>query len=84
MFRVLRYCKACLIAGLIGMLAGMIGQVYIYEFSDGNDVLMQATVVFKELDELSFLVSIIAALVFLYFCVLLAVLGQQKTPVKGL
>jgi uncharacterized membrane protein YdjX (TVP38/TMEM64 family) len=71
MFRVLCYCKACLIAGFIGMLAGMIGQVYIYEFSDRNDVLMQAAIAFKELDELSFLVSITAALVFLYFCVVL-------------
>ena len=71
MFRVLRYCKACLIAGLIGMLAGMVGQVYIYEFSDRNDVLMQASNVFRELDELSFMVSITAALVFLYFCAVL-------------
>jgi hypothetical protein len=65
MFRILRYCKACLIAGLIGMLSGIAGQVYIYEFSDRNDVLMQAAIAFKELDELSFLVLITAALVFL-------------------
>lgn len=51
MFRVLRYCRICLTAGLIGMLAGMVGQIYIYEFSDRNDVLMQAASVFKELDE---------------------------------
>ena len=42
MFRVLRYCRICLAAGMIGMLAGMAGQIYIYEFSDRNDVLMQA------------------------------------------
>ena len=71
MFRVLRYCKICLTAGLIGMLAGMAGQIYIYEFSDKNDVLMQAASVFKELDELSFLVAFAAALAFLYFCALL-------------
>ena len=71
MLRVLRYCKICLTAGLIGMLAGMAGQIYIYEFSDRNDVLMQAATVFKELDELSFLVTFAAALVFLYFCVVL-------------
>ena len=53
------------------MLSGIAGQVYIYEFSDRNDVLMQAAIAFKELDELSFLVSITAALVFLYFCAVL-------------
>jgi len=47
------------------MLSGIAGQVYIYEFSDRNDVLMQAAIAFKELDELSFLVLITAALVFL-------------------
>ena len=71
MFRKLRYCKSGLIAGLIGMMVGMVGQIYIYEFSDRNDVLMQAASVFKELDELSFLVTFAAALVFLYFCVVL-------------
>lgn len=71
MFRVLRYCKICLTAGVIGMLAGMAGQIYIYEFSDRNAVLMQAASVFKELDELSFLVTFAAALVFLYFCAVL-------------
>ena len=68
MFRVLRYCRICLTAGLIGMLAGIAGQIYIYEFSDRNDVLMQAATVFMELDELSFLVVFTAAWVFLYFC----------------
>ena len=71
MFRVLRYCKICLTAGLIGMLAGMVGQIYIYEFSDRNDVLMQAATVFMDLDELSFVVAFVAAVVFLYFCVVL-------------
>ena len=71
MFRVLRYCRICLTAGLIGMLAGMVGQIYIYEFSDRNDVLMQAATVFIDLDELSFLVAFAAAVVFLYFCVVL-------------
>ena len=71
MFRVLRNCGICLTAGLIGMLAGMAGQVYIYEFSDRNDVLMQAASVFKDLDELAFLVAFISALVFLYFCAVL-------------
>ena len=71
MFRVLRYCRICLAAGMIGMLAGMAGQIYIYEFSDRNDVLMQAATVFMDLDELSFLVAFAAAVVFLYFCVVL-------------
>jgi hypothetical protein len=71
MFRVLRYCKICLTAGLIGMLAGMVGQIYIYEFSDRDDVLMQAATVFMDLDEFSFLVAFAAAWVFLYFCVVL-------------
>ena len=53
MFRVLRYCYSCVVGGLIGMLAGMVGQIYIYEFSDRNAVLMQAASVFNELDELS-------------------------------
>jgi len=71
MFRILRYCKSGLLAGIIGMLAGMAGQIYIYEFSDRNDVLMQAATVFMDLDELSFLVAFVAAVVFLYFCVVL-------------
>ena len=71
LFRVLRYCRICLTAGLIGMLAGMAGQIYIYEFSDRNDVLMQAATVFMDLDELSFVVAFAAAAVFLYFCVVL-------------
>lgn len=71
MFRVLRYCYSCVVAGLIGMLAGMVGQIYIYEFSDRNAVLMQAASVFNELDELSFVVAFIAAAVFLYFCVVI-------------
>ena len=71
LFRVLRHCRRCLTAGLIGMLAGMAGQIYIYEFSDRNDVLMQAATVFKDLDELSFVVAFAAAAVFLYFCVVL-------------
>ena len=71
MFRVLRYCYSCVVAGLIGMLAGMVGQIYIYEFSDRNAVLLQAASVFNELDELSFVVALAAAAVFLYFCVLI-------------
>ena len=71
MFRILRYCKSGLIAGLIGMLAGMAGQIYIYEFSDRNDVLMQVATVFMDLDELSFVVAFVAAWVFLFFCVVL-------------
>ena len=71
MFRVLRYCYSCVVAGLIGMLAGMVGQIYIYEFSDRNAVLMQAASVFNEMDELSFVVALSAAVVFLYFCVLI-------------
>ena len=71
MFRILRYCKSGLTAGLIGMLAGMAGQIYIYEFSDRNDVLMQAATAFMDLDELSFLVAFAAAWVILYFCVVM-------------
>ena len=36
MFRVLRYCYSCVVAGLIGMLAGMLGQIYIYEQTGGD------------------------------------------------
>ena len=71
MFRILRYCKSGLIAGLIGMMAGMVGQIYIYEFSDRSTVLMQAATVFMDLDELSFLVTFAAAWIILYFCVVL-------------
>ncbi len=28
MFRILRYCYSFVVAGLIGMLAGMVGQIY--------------------------------------------------------
>ena len=70
MFRVLRYCSICMAAGVISMLAGMAGQIYIYEFSDRIAALMQAASVFKELDELSFMISFASAAVFLYFCVL--------------
>ena len=71
MFRVLRYCYSCVVAGLIGMLAGMVGQIYIYEFSDRNAVLMQAASVFNEMDELSFVVAMVSIIAFLYFCVML-------------
>ena len=71
MFRVLRYCKSGLIAGLIGMLTGMAGQVYIYEFSDRSAVLLQAAGVFKDLDELAFLVTMASLVVFMYFCLVL-------------
>ena len=71
MFRKLRYCKTGLVAGLIGMMAGMAGQVYIYEFSDRSNALMQAAGVFKELDELSFLVAFVSIIAFLYFCTIL-------------
>ena len=71
MFRKLRYCKSGLYAGLIGMMAGMAGQIYIYEFSDRSDVLMQAAIVFRELDELSFLVAFVSITAFMYFCVIL-------------
>ncbi len=71
MFRKLRYCKSGLMTGLIGMMAGMAGQIFIYEFSDRNTVLMQAATVFKELDELSFLVAFVSIIVFMYFCAVL-------------
>lgn len=71
MFRILRYCYSFVVAGLIGMLAGMVGQIYIYEFSDRNAVLMQATSVFNELDELSFMVVLVATAVLLYFCIVI-------------
>ena len=71
MFCILRYCKSGLIAGLIGMMAGMVGQIYIYEFSDRSAVLMQAATVFMDLDELSFLVAFAAVWIILYFCVVL-------------
>ena len=53
------------------MLAGMVGQTYIYEFSDRNAVLMQAASVFNELDELSFMVVLVATAVLLYFCIVI-------------
>ena len=71
MFLKLRYCKSGLYAGLIGMIAGMAGQIYIYEFSDRNAVLMQVATVFRELDELAFLVAMASIIAFLYFCVML-------------
>ena len=71
MFRILRYCYSFVVAGLIGMLAGMVGQIYIYEFSDRNAVLMQAASVFYELDELSFMVVLVATAVLLYFCIVI-------------
>ncbi len=71
MFRILRYCYSFVVAGLIGMLAGMVGQIYIYEFSDRNAVLMQAASVFNELDELSFMVLLVATAVLLYFCIVI-------------
>ncbi len=71
MFRKLRYCKSGLIAGLIGMMVGMAGQIYIYEFSDRSAILRQAASVFKELDELSFLVAFVSIIAFLYFCTIL-------------
>ena len=71
MFRILRYCYSFVVAGLIGMLAGMVGQIYIYEFSDRNAVLMQASSVFNELDELSFMVVLVATAVLLYFCIVI-------------
>lgn len=71
MFRILRYCYSFVVAGLIGMLAGMVGQIYIYEFSDRNAVLMQAASVFNELDELSFMVVLAATAVLLYFCIVI-------------
>ena len=71
MFRILRYCYSFVVAGLIGMLAGMVGQIYIYEFSDRNAVLMQAASVFNELDALSFMVVLVATAVLLYFCIVI-------------
>lgn len=71
MFRILRYCYSFVVAGLIGMLAGMVGQIYIYEFSDRDAVLMQAASVFNELDELSFMVVLVATAVLLYFCIVI-------------
>ncbi len=71
MFRILCYCYSFVVAGLIGMLAGMVGQIYIYEFSDRNAVLMQAVSVFNELDELSFMVVLVATAVLLYFCIVI-------------
>lgn len=71
MFQILRYCYSFVVAGLIGMLAGMVGQIYIYEFSDRNAVLMQAASVFNELDELSFMVALVATAVLLYFCIVI-------------
>ena len=68
MFRILRYCKCGLIAGLIGMIAGMAGQIYIYEVSDRNAALLQAASVFKDLDEIAFVVAFVSACVFVYFC----------------
>ena len=71
MFRILRYCYSFVVAGLISMLAVMVGQIYIYEFSDRNAVLMQAASVFNELDELSFMVVLVATAVLLYFCIVI-------------
>lgn len=82
MFSILRYCKCGLYAGLIGMLAGMAGQIYIYELSDKNEALMQAAIVFKELDELAFLVAFVSAVVFLCFCLLVEYKWQNRKKLR--
>ncbi len=87
MFRKLRFCKSVLIAGLIGIMAGTVRQIYIYEFSDRNSDLMQAASLFKELDELSFLVAFVSIIVFIYFCVILEYRrwsrNKKRTGVMG-
>ena len=68
MFRYIRFCVSCMVAGLIGMFAGTVGRVYIFEFSDRSDVLLQAASVFSDLDELSFLVSLGSVLLLVFLC----------------
>ena len=53
------------------MLSDMAGQIYIYESSVSDAALMQAASVFNELDELSFMVVLVATAVLLYFCIVI-------------
>ena len=69
LFRRIRICLIGMVAGFIGMLAGLAGEIYIYEFSDRSLELVQAAVVFGELDAVSFLVCYFFMLLFLVLCV---------------
>lgn len=68
MFRQIRIWVSVMVAGTIGMLAGLAGQIYVYEFSDRSAVLLQAASVFGEMDELSLCVVLVALLFLLYEC----------------
>lgn len=68
MFRFIRVCFSGMIAGFIGMFVGLVGEIYVYEFSDRSDALLQAAVAFSELDNLSFLVCYFFVLLFLLLC----------------
>lgn len=62
MFRVYRLYKVFLsvvIAGFIGMLAGLGAYAYIMEFTEKTPELLQAAETFRDLDELSFIVTMI-------------------------
>ena len=85
----LRYYISGMIAGLMGMAAGMAGQIYIYEFTNRPVELLQATVVFREIDELSFFVSFVSVMLFLFSCLAVEVKRyirkckvQKKEPVE--
>ena len=68
MFRQIRIWVSVMVAGTIGMLAGLAGQIYVYEFSNRSAVLLQAASVFGEIDEFSLCVVLVSLLFLLYEC----------------
>ena len=56
MIRCFRYCISAMEAGAIGMVAGMLGE-------------LQAAVVFREIDEVSFFVTLFSMILFVSVCV---------------
>ena len=73
MIRCLRYYISGMEAGLIGMFAGVLGQVYIYELTDRPMELLQAASIFKEIDEVSFVVTLVSMSMFAFTCIVVEV-----------
>lgn len=65
---IIRFCKIGIIAGLLGMTAGMGGYIYIQEFSNKTPALLQAAKIFSEIDTVSFILALTCAILisFLY------------------
>ncbi len=68
--QLIHFCRVGVMAGLLGMAVGMGGYIYIMEFSDKTSVLLQAAVVFDEVDFVSFALAFVcmsfASLAYLY------------------